>query len=90
MKFLLTISALTIALSGCGMRAGTQCTDAPQNEWQDQNVFQQNLLSQGYKIDKFVVTKGNCYEIYGYNKEGQKVEIYFNPVNGDVVKEEIE
>lgn len=90
MKYLFTIIVLAITLSGCGMKAGTQCTSAPKSEWQDQDLFQQNLLNQGYKIDKFVVTGGNCYEIYGLNKEGQKVEIYFNPVSGDVVKEEIE
>lgn len=90
MKSLLTIVTLAFVLSGCGMRAGTECTTAPQSEWQNQDVFQQNLRDQGYTIDKFVVTKGNCYEIYGANKEGQKVEIYFNPVNGDIVKEEIE
>ena len=90
MKSLLIIITVAIAASGCGMRAGTQCTQAPQSEWQDQEMFQQNLLSQGYKINEFVVTDGNCYEIYGFNKEGQKVEIYFDPVSGDVVKEEIE
>lgn len=90
MKLLLTITTLAIAVSGCGMRAGTECTTAPESEWQDQDMFQQNLLSQGYQINKFVVTDGNCYEIYGLNKEGQKVEIYFDPVSGDVVKEEIE
>ena len=31
--------------------------------------------AQGYKIKKFKVD-GNCYEIYGHNKEGKKVEIY--------------
>lgn len=90
MKTVMIVSSLAILLSGCGMRAGTQCTEAPQSQWQDQETFQQNLLSQGYSINKFVVTDGNCYEIYGANSQGQKVEIYFNPVTGDVVKEEIE
>ena len=37
--------------------------------------------------DKFKTTKGNCYEIYGKDKAGQKVEIYYNPVDGSIVKE---
>ena len=37
----------------------------------------------------FKKTKGNCYEIYGYTQDGKKAEVYFHPVDGTVVKEEI-
>ena len=47
----------------------------------------QELVDQGYTIDKFKVTDGNCYEIYGEDKGGVKVEIYFNPVDGEAVEE---
>ena len=40
-----------------------------------------------HKIKMFKKTKGNCYEIYGYNHHGKKAEVYFNPVDGTVVKE---
>ena len=46
------------------------------------------LKEQGYKINKFKVTKGNCYEIYGLDKDGRKVEIYHDPVSGKAVKSE--
>jgi hypothetical protein len=39
----------------------------------------------GYKISKFK-TPGTCYEIYGKDKEGKKVELYFNPVDATIVK----
>lgn len=32
---------------------------------------------------------GNCYEIYGFDKEENKVEIYFNFVDGSIVKKEM-
>lgn len=67
--------------------AGPQCTEAPESEWTSQGAMQQELADQGYTIDEFKVTDGNCYEIYGEDKEGVKVEIYFNPVNDEVVKE---
>lgn len=51
---------------------------------------QAQLKEQGYKINKFKVTKGNCYEIYGFDKDGRKVEIYHDPVSGKAVKTEIE
>ncbi|AIL62159.1 PepSY domain-containing protein [Pseudomonas alkylphenolica] len=70
--------------------AKTECTTADKSQWQDQAKFQEGLKAQGYDIKKFKVTDGNCYEIYGWNKDKQKVEIYFNPVDGKVVKSEIE
>ena len=52
--------------------------------------FQSKLRADGYDIAEFKVTAGNCYEIYGRNSDGQKVEIYFNPVDGSIVKQEME
>ncbi|MBK5300678.1 MULTISPECIES: PepSY domain-containing protein [Gammaproteobacteria] len=70
--------------------ASTQCTTADKAQWQDQAKFQEDLKAKGYNIKKFKVTSGNCYEIYGWDKDKRKVEIYFDPVTGKVVKEEIE
>ena len=70
--------------------ASTQCTTADKAQWQDQAKFQEDLKAKGYDIKKFKVTGGNCYEIYGFDKDKRKVEIYFDPVSGKVVKEEIE
>ncbi|MEE4886992.1 PepSY domain-containing protein [Pseudomonas alliivorans] len=69
--------------------AGPQCTTAGKSQWQDQAKFQEQLKAQGYEISKFKVTDGNCYEIYGFDKEKRKVEIYHDPVTGKAVKTEI-
>ena len=81
---------LSLALASPLIFAATECTTADKAQWQDQDKFQADLKAQGYQINKFKVTSGNCYEIYGFNKEGQKVEIYFDPVDGKVVKSEVE
>lgn len=70
--------------------AGPECTTTDPAQWQDQTTFQEDLKAQGYKIKVFKVTDGNCYEIYGWDKEGRKVEIYFDPVSGKAVKTEID
>lgn len=75
------------ALFSCAAFAGPDCTTEPKEKWQDQTKFQEQLKEQGYKIKVFKVTKGNCYEIYGWDKEGKKVEIYHDPVTGKIVKE---
>ncbi len=83
---------LSLAAGAASMQAlaGPQCTEEPQDKWQNQESFQEKLKADGYEIRKFKVTKGNCYEIYGLDKEGRKVEIYFNPVDGSIVKQEID
>lgn len=84
------IIAITLALAAGPAFADPQCTSEPKEKWKDQKSFEQSLKDKGYKIKKFKVTKTNCYEIYGWDKTGKKVEIYYNPVSGDAVKEEIE
>ncbi|MCU1717931.1 PepSY domain-containing protein [Pseudomonas sp. 5P_3.1_Bac2] len=70
--------------------AKTECTTAQRSTWQDPEKFQAQLKSQGYQISKFKITDGNCYEIYGLDKDKRKVEIYHDPVSGNAVKTEIE
>lgn len=82
----------TITLIGCMLLAqatfaGPKCTEQKKETWQNEDEFQKKLVADGYKIKKFKVTDGQCYEIYGLNKDGKKVEIYFNPVSGEIVKQ---
>jgi hypothetical protein len=51
--------------------------------------FKKKVEGMGYKISKFK-QPGSCYEIYGVNKNGKKVEVYFNPVDATITKEEID
>lgn len=66
--------------------AGPKCTDVDKEKWQDQKKFQADLKEQGYKIKAFKVTSGNCYEIYGWDKDSKKVEIYFHPITAKIIK----
>lgn len=83
-----TVILLVMAASS-GTFAAIECTKEDPAKWMDQAKFQKDLKAEGYEIKVFKVTKGNCYEIYGKNKEGQKVEIYFNPITGEKVKTKI-
>ena len=81
----LVLSALLIAVAGTAMASPT-CT-APKEKWQPEATFKQGLEAQGYQIKTFKVTKGQCYEIYGTDKAGKKVEIYFDPVSGKALEQ---
>jgi hypothetical protein len=80
---------MALTLGGGFAHAKKSCTDQPKEKWMNAGDFKKKLEADGYKIRKFK-EPGSCYEIYGTNAKGQNVEIYFNPVNGEIVKEEIE
>lgn len=70
--------------------ASPACTQEPKDKWLAEDDMKAKVAEMGYqKIRTFKVT-GSCYEIYGYTKDGKKAEVYFNPVNGAVVKSEID
>lgn len=79
---LLVICFLTLSL---GAYAKKNCTDEPKDKWMSEADFKKKVEAEGYTIKKFK-QPGTCYEIYGTDKEGKKVEIYFNPVDGSIVK----
>lgn len=83
MKSVLVVLAV---LLGSFSHAAPNCTQEPKEKWMSEDKMKEMILGQGYKIKKFKVA-GQCYEIYGWDKEGKKVEIYFNPVDGSIVKE---
>jgi hypothetical protein len=65
--------------------ARTQCTTDPKDKWISEADMQAQITAAGYKPDVFKVTKGNCYEIYGRDAKGKRIEVYFNPVTGKPV-----
>lgn len=69
--------------------AKKNCTSQPKMDWMSEADFKAKIEKEGYKVNKFK-QPGSCYEIYGKNSKGQNVEVYFNPVNGEVVKSKIE
>lgn len=83
MKSLLVFSLfLTLGVSAFAKK---HCTDEPKEKWMSEADFKKKVEAEGYKIRKFK-QPGTCYEIYGTDKDGKKVEIYFNPVDGSIVK----
>jgi len=85
----LHFAAWMLALGTTAAVAGPTC-NAPKDKWIPEADFKAQLVSQGYQIKTFKVTKGQCYEIYGKDKAGKKVEIYFDPATAAILKEERE
>ncbi|MDW6001411.1 PepSY domain-containing protein [Vibrio mangrovi] len=64
------------------------CTQQPESSWMPFETARAKVVEMGYQIKKFKKTHTGCYELYGYDSNKNRVEIYYNPVDMSVVKEE--
>jgi hypothetical protein len=81
------VTALALA-PGTGALAGSNvtCTAEPPSKWIREADMKSRIAAMGYEFDVFKTTRGSCYEIYGRDSNGKRIEVYFDPVTGDVVK----
>lgn len=72
-------SALALTfLAGAASAHGEVKCDTPKAEWQPQMALQAKLVNEGWKVRKVQVF-GGCYEVYGFDAQGGRVEAFFNP-----------
>jgi hypothetical protein len=88
-KIALSLMLASFVAAPLAAQAAPQCTAEAKDKWLSEDAMKARVAALGYERIKTFKISGNCYEIYGYTKDGKKAEIYFNPVNGDVVKSEI-
>lgn len=88
------LSLLVFSLAATTVNAAANCPKAPESEWLHVLDMQKKIVNEyGFAIKRFL-TDGNCYEIYGWglNEAGDKfvkVEVYFDPVSGAIVKQKV-
>ncbi len=80
----ITTTAFLLATVGSAV-AGPTCT-VPSDKRMKEADFKARIEAQGYQIKTFKVSKGQCYEIYGFDKAGKRVEIYFDPATAAVLE----
>lgn len=84
---LVAVASLMPALAS----ASPVCSSEPQSKWIPEAQMKEKIAKMGYqRIKVFKKTATGCYEIYGYNAKGARVEVYFNPVTGAIVRENID
>lgn len=81
-KIIATIIATTaVAFTASTAFAEPSC-NVPKEKWMKEADFKAKAEGEGYKIKTFKVNGGKCYEIYGTDKAGKKVEAWFDPETG--------
>ena len=73
------VLAFGLAAAPAGATGKMSC-DAPQNSWKSMDTLQSQLVKQGWQVRKAKVD-GGCYEVYGTDPQGRRVEAYFHPVS---------
>lgn len=88
---LLKISALAIAGAILGLASPAQagslghpCTSAPESQWLPIQELQTKVEALGFKIQKAKL-KNACGELYTLDKNGNRVELFVDPTNGQIV-----
>ena len=79
--------AVVISLLAGSAIARPVCTNEPKSRWLSADDMKAKIRAHGFRFNALKVSSGNCYEIYGRNKAGQRVEVYFHPVTGAIVEE---
>lgn len=82
LRFLtLPVAVLTLGLVAAPASAtGKMTCNAPQASWKSMETLQAQLVKQGWQVRKAKVD-GGCYEVYGTDPQGRRVEAYFHPVS---------
>jgi hypothetical protein len=63
--------------SGAAFASDAAC-DVPIADWQPKEALQQKLENEGWEIRR-IKTDDGCYEVYGFDKDGRRMETYFDP-----------
>lgn len=71
--------ALLIAAGSAGATGLATCDSGPKSGWQPAEKLEKQLTDKGWKVRR-IKEDGGCYEVYGLDDKGQRVEAYFHPV----------
>lgn len=84
MKRRLLTLCLTLATAGAFAQHAERCDPIPKAEWKPQAELERKLENEGWTIRRVKIENG-CYEVYGKNATGRKMETFFHPKTFEVV-----
>jgi hypothetical protein len=82
-KLIIAVAVLNTAVGATAALAEPSC-NVPKAEWQTEQLLRDKLSGQKWTIKKIKINNG-CYEVYGTDDKGKRVEIYFNPKSLEAV-----
>ena len=80
------IAAVLFAVIAPGAAfASSDCPNVPRDQWMSDAAITEKAKALGYDVRSIKVDDG-CLEAYAMDKNGMRVEVYFHPGTGDVVR----
>ena len=86
MKRILNVGLAVVAFALTGLVASpahatglATCESGPKEKWQPQDKLKKQLEDKKWQVRRIKVD-GGCYEVYGLDDKGKKVEAYFHPL----------
>jgi hypothetical protein len=73
------VLAASLAASPAHATGRATCDSGAQSGWQSMDELEKMLKDQKWQVRRIKVD-GGCYEVYGFNDKGERVEAYFHPV----------
>lgn len=81
----LIIALLSLAAAGTALaQHAERCEPIPKEDWKPQAELERKLKNEGWTISRVKIENG-CYEVYGKNAVGKKMETFFHPKTFEVV-----
>jgi hypothetical protein len=79
-------TALALAASGAWAHGNVVCPTYPKAEWRPHTELQEKLVKDGWTVRRMELTP-TCYEVYGKDPQGKRVEAFFDPKTLERVEE---
>lgn len=88
MKKFVVVSAVLISLApSIALASDDSCPSVPKDQWMSEAAITEKATALGYDV-RSVKEEDGCLEVYAMDKDGKRVEIYFHPGTGEVLKTE--
>ncbi len=85
MKTPLIAAILFTAIAPSAAFASQDCPNVPRDQWMSDAAITEKAKALGYDVRSIKVDDG-CLEAYAIDKNGMRVEVYFHPGTGDVLR----
>lgn len=85
-KYAIPVAAGILFAAGAAQADNGGCS-VPEAQWQPRDALQQKLEGEGWTVRSIEVDDG-CYEVYGVDADGRRMEAEYNPQTLALLDEE--
>lgn len=76
---------LAALVLGGAAQAEEVCADHPGDQWMSKEELSAKAKAMGYDV-RSVKPEDGCWEVKGFDRDGNRVEVYLDPVTAEVKK----